>query len=95
MIKPTNKAVKRVKAKIKAKFMSNKPIRGLIKDLNPILKVGQIIIEAHTIFRKFFNREVITFTNLGGDGPERNIRLEQRNGYIVSIFSNQINVLGI
>lgn len=38
VIKPTNEAIKRVKAKIKAKFMSNKPIRGLIKDLNPILK---------------------------------------------------------
>lgn len=38
VIKPTNEAVKRVKAKIKAKFMPNKPIRGLIKDLNPILR---------------------------------------------------------
>jgi RNA-directed DNA polymerase len=38
VIKPTNEAVKRVKAKIKAEFMSNKPIRGLIKDLNPILR---------------------------------------------------------
>jgi len=38
IIKPTKKAIKRVKADIKAEFRSNKPIRALIKDLNPILK---------------------------------------------------------
>jgi|JI91814CRNA_FD_contig_101_59818_length_2557_multi_8_in_0_out_0_1 RNA-directed DNA polymerase len=38
VIKPTKKALKHVKLKIKAKFVPNKPIRGLIKDLNPILR---------------------------------------------------------
>ena len=38
VIKTTKEAIKRVKAKIKAEFVSNKPIRALIKDLNPILR---------------------------------------------------------
>ncbi len=38
VVKPTKEAIKRVKAKIKAEFVSNKPIGALIKDLNPILR---------------------------------------------------------
>jgi RNA-directed DNA polymerase len=38
VIKPTKEAQIRFKAKIKAEFRSNKPIRALIKDLNPILR---------------------------------------------------------
>ena len=38
VIKPTKEAIKRVKTKIKVEFVSNKPIRAFIKDLNPIFR---------------------------------------------------------
>jgi RNA-directed DNA polymerase len=54
VIKPTNAAIKRVKAKIKAKFVSNKPIRGLIKDLNPILKGWSNYYRSSYLSQKIF-----------------------------------------
>jgi RNA-directed DNA polymerase len=38
IIKPSKKSIKRFKKRIKDKFRLNKPIRALIKDLNPILR---------------------------------------------------------
>lgn len=38
VIRPTKENIRLVKRKIKAEFVSNKPIRALIKDLNPILR---------------------------------------------------------
>jgi RNA-directed DNA polymerase len=38
IIKPSKKSIKRFKSKIKEKFRSNKPIRALISDLNPVLR---------------------------------------------------------
>jgi len=38
IIKPSKKSMKRFKSKIKEKFRSNKPIRALVSDLNPVLR---------------------------------------------------------
>ncbi|CAN0538446.1 unnamed protein product, partial [Scytosiphon promiscuus] len=38
VIVPSNDSIKRLKKQIKEEFRSNKPIGGLIKDLNPILR---------------------------------------------------------
>jgi len=38
IIKPSKKSIKSFKSKIKKKFRSNKPIRALISDLNPVLR---------------------------------------------------------
>lgn len=56
IIKPSKKSIKRFKGKIKALFRLNKPIRAIVKDLNPLFGVGRIIIVTLTTLRKFFNR---------------------------------------
>ena len=38
VIEPTNDSVKRLKTRLKEEFRSHKPIRALIKDVNPILR---------------------------------------------------------
>lgn len=38
IIRPSKKSIKSFKREIKDKFRSNKPIRALISDLNPVLR---------------------------------------------------------